>query len=231
MTSVQDIWDRALDRCDMTGSQFPDTNFALNLVNDALSDLWSAVVNSGGTDWFYKETDIQLVPNVATYTLPADFYKLLKIYLKSGGRLYRIPRFNRDQVDGIYASPQVSATLLMCYVPKRVEYPDMESDIDDLYPEGWLEFCALAVAVKLLLKEESDARAVAAERDRKLGVILASASPRDIGEADVISDKSGRWAQALSRRGALSDVPRFKYRLQGRQLFVFDSAGYLTDPW
>ena len=49
------------------------------------------------------------------------------------------------------------------------------------------------MAVRLLMREESDASQWVQERDRIQARIIAMAEPRDMGQEDVVEDYSNRW--------------------------------------
>src|SRR4051812_28057711 len=85
--------------------------------------------------------------------------------------------------------------------PFRIQYiPRLPAllqpqDITTTSISGWLEYVITDVAIKILQKEESDVSILGAQKAALTVRINASASNRDAGRPDTITDVrgSGRW--------------------------------------
>lgn len=231
-TTALNLWDRALDYADMTGSSFPDVNRKFNLINAAVSALHYAIVNSGSEYVVGTPATVNVVAGTATYALPTDFYKLLKVYRKEGNRRYAVRSYTREMAEGLLHVPSTSAVWEVHYIPHAVLLTADGNVIETQYPPGWEDYCAMHIAVRLLIKEESleAAAALTQERDALLAqIIKAYGGPRDLAEPSVVADAYGRYSDPWRH---IIDAPagaQHYYRVEGANLRVVeaDPAGHL----
>lgn len=225
-TTLDTLKARALDYCDMTSSGFPDSSRLTDYVNAAAAELYAMLTNSF-EDYFVTTSQISLVSGTGTYPLPADFYRLVRAFWVSSDRRHEIGKFSMGAVHGSKLSPAQSGTVELWYVPEMTLMSAGSDTLADVVPpaiNGWDDFIALSVAIRLLIKEESDASALMNERDTIRGRIMASAEPRDEGGATQIQDQTRRWDEGSSRTdpGAYT----LKYRLMGGNIrFVHHDVG------
>jgi hypothetical protein len=90
-------------------------------------------------------------------------------------------------------APSAGQTIRLWYVPRLVE---LLADTDTLEGvNGWAEYVIVDVAIKVLQKEESDVSILMAQKQALITRINGSATNRDAGLPDTISDsrRSGGW--------------------------------------
>ncbi len=225
------LWSRALDYADMTNSAFPDTNRKYDLLNAALSELHYAIVNTNQDYIVATPQSISVTSGTATYALPSDFYKALKVYRVDGQRRYVVRQYTREEADGLLAVPSSSDTWELHYIPQATLFTADGDSVASTYPPGSEDYIALHVAVRLLTREEryEQAGGLAQERDRLLRQIIEFAAPRDTGEASHVSDSYSRWRDPW--RVLIGEPTRRKlfYRIEGSNIRVIeaDPAGWL----
>lgn len=224
MPTVLDIWNRGLDYADMTDSTFPDTDHTLDYVNSAISDLHYMLADaSPDAEWHYSTATINVVASTGTYSLPTDFYKLLGIWRIDGTRRFPVHKFMRKETGGYSTSPSQSATLSLEYVPRYTLLTSTNDNIDSIYPPGWDDIAAMAVAARLLHREESfeAEKSILSLRGEKLMQLMRGCTPRDIGSPEHVEDVSGRWRGADYRWQV---NPAFEYRIAGSSLLLVEPA-------
>ena len=91
-------------------------------------------------------------------------------------------------------TPSAGQALRMWYIPRLTELLQ-DTDITDTGISGWIEYVIVRAAKYALDKEESDSSVLTQELLFLKGRIEESASNRDAGQADKISDTNqGNWA-------------------------------------
>lgn len=95
----------------------------------------------------------------------------------------------RASADRIQLFPTPSALMIVNvrYIPRLA---DLSADGDNMNAtlERWSEYVIVDAAIKLMEKEESDASALMAERERQLGMIKASAPDIDAFSPPCVTD-------------------------------------------
>lgn len=163
---------------------------------------------------FYKLLGVDLGLTPSTNTNPNAFVTLRKFQFISRNR-YIYPQltstylgvFNlRYRVVGnnimFIPTPSSGQFIRMWYVPALIQ-PVQNKDILDGV-SGWLEYVIVDAAIKALQKEESDTSALMMRKAALLKRIEETASNRDAGEAEQISDARGnseRWGGGGSPNG------------------------------
>lgn len=217
LTTLGDLKTRACDLADMakpdTGSD--EDQRLTDYANAALSDLWDLLVNSYD-DYIQTSTNIAIVAGMENYALPHDFYKLIRVFFTSSGHRYQVHRLNLDDFGGLRTSPIQSGEVEMWYIPQSPRFTLDNELIHIAIPVGWDDFLALSMAVRLVIKEDSDSRALTQEREAARQRIIQMAEPRDTSEADSMSDVSGRWSAASSILSQAEEP--FRYRLMGSNI-------------
>lgn len=222
MTTGTQIWDRAVEYADMVNSSFPtsDTALRLNYVNTALSQLHYKLAELD-PDYFHAEASQPVVAGVPSYALPSDFYKLKQVYLVDGSKRYMIDRFQHGTMDGWENAPLDSGSLALLYVPAFSKLAAIGDAIGSRLPPGWEEWCSLKIAIKLLMREESDVSTLTALFQDVDGQIAASAAPIDSAVVDKVVDTGMRfypapWLRIMQTIGPLT----YRYRIQGSRLYI-----------
>lgn len=163
------------------------------------------------------------LPNGVNYSAARPFYKLLGVdYGVTGDNnaWVSLSKFNfigRNQ----YIYPQITATVLgpfnlqyrvmgsqimmipqttvgqylrLWYIPRMVQLLQDTDIVDGV--SGWTEYIIVDTAIKALQKEESDVSVLMAQKQALLDRIQSTASNRDAGQPDTISDvrsSAARW--------------------------------------
>lgn len=222
--TLTNLQDRALDYADMTGSSFPVTARLTDYINAGYAELYEILVTAYGADYVRSTQSVSLVPGTEAYSLPTDFYKMLRVFEVSGSKRWAVERFNPAQLDGYRnTGPAASGTLELWYAPHVTKLSGASDVVHVSVCTGWEDFIALHAAIRLLEREQNDPTALMAERDRIRQRIIDNAGPRDLGIPDEIEDHYNRWGG-----GATEDDKRtLRYRVMGNQLIVveFDYLG------
>jgi hypothetical protein len=217
----------AADRADMLKytagvpdlSDFLEEGMFTYAVNHELAALWDHLVTSY-EDYAIKKYELPLLANQEEYNLPADFYKIRKVYpLIPNGRSWPMRRFNMEELGSetsatliigtevrqlryrvmgnriyFWPTPTTHASAEVWYIP---QYQPIENDndlIDFRYPNGWEDYVVEGVAARALEKEESDSTHCRQRQREILQRILQSVQDRDVGEpAEMIDSEGYDW--------------------------------------
>lgn len=114
------------------------------------------------------------------------------VYPNSNSTIYGV--FNcqyRVMGDNIEFIPPPSANqpVRLWYIPRMRDLVALTDTLDGV--NGWIEYVITDAAIKILQKEESDVQVLAAQKMMLIQRINASASNRDAGQPDTISDTRG----------------------------------------
>lgn len=219
-TTLAQLRDRVLDKCDMTGSSFPVDARVNEYINDALSELHGQIV-AADEDYFLSTQAIAVVAGTETYALPSDYYKTRKVWFETGGRRYPVRRFTVEEVGGMKTSPLSSGSINHWYIPEVTELSGDSDEVGMNMPKGWENYVVHHAAVQLLGREESDASLWMAERDRKLRLIINAIEPRDMGEADQIGDVYDRWG---THQKQYIQERNYRYRIMGGNMHIVQAV-------
>ncbi len=206
---------QAQETSDRVNSNFvtlPEWNTFINLASDELYDLLTTVYED-----YYLAPPYQFTTNgnANQYALPSDFYKVSGVdlglnvnnnawvtlekfdWIKRNAFLYPqltssfLGVFNaRYRIMGntIYFIPTPSANQVvrMWYVPRRKQLL-ADTDIQD-WVSGWSRYIVVRAAIYALVKEESDTADLQGELMMLKQRIEETATNRDQGQPDTISD-------------------------------------------
>jgi hypothetical protein len=197
-------------------SDFLEPGMFTYAVNHELAALWDYLVNSY-EDYAIKKQFIILQANQEEYNLPADFYKIRKVYpVLPNGRSWALRRFNMEDIGAetsaaliigtevrqlryrvmgnriyFWPEPSAEATVEVWYIP---QYQPIENDddlIDFRFPNGWEDYVIEGVAARALEKEESDSSHCRNRQQEILRRILLTVQDRDVGEPAGMIDAEG----------------------------------------
>jgi hypothetical protein len=202
----------ARQRANQEQGQFISDSEANGYVNLAAAELYDLLI-AAYPDYFSKTSDISIIAGTEAYSLPSDFYKLLGVdyLLDTQGNAvslkpYQIAERNRFmfapsfqafglnylryhiQAQGMNfkPTPAASGTVRLIYIPA---FSDLSSDSDTFDTvDAWHEYIILDAAIKMLLKEESDASVLLVQKEAMKRRIEELAHSRDIGTADRVTD-------------------------------------------
>ena len=205
ITTLAEIKQRSRERSNMEGSDFVTDTELTTYINSSLAELHDLLVATYGPDYYVSSYEFTTNNTTADYTLPADFYKLKGVDIAVGGgeydslRPFNFNERNRASVgalglryrlvdDTIRFSPKPDGNynIKLWYIPsvtKLVEDTDTFKDIND-----YVEYVVVDVAIKMLLKEESDASALQGAKMALKERIEKMAPNRDAEQPESISD-------------------------------------------
>jgi hypothetical protein len=218
------------ERANMEDTQFVTDPELTRYVNQSLQSLYNKLVTTY-EDYFVSPTPYAFVTaETDKYDLPPDYFKELGMELQFASApngwltLHRFTMAERNKwrypgmvpapgwatfqyrVMGsqiwLIPQPQTSGqTVRMWYVPRL---PRLAADTDsvDMVSDNFIEYAILDSAIKCLVKEESDASTLMAERAQKLKELEEEASNRDAGEPEHVSDTRGaNWPNGIPGGG------------------------------
>lgn len=199
-------------RADMQNSKFIAEDELRSFVNTSIAELYDLLVQKFGNDYFLNSTTFVLVPNTDTYSLPADFYKLIGVDLElQNGEFSTLKRFEfseRNQYTtalyrGVFGAaylrykvqgnnirfvpmPTSADNIRLWYAPLPI-YLVAESDSFNGY-SGWEEYVIVDAAIKCLEKEESNTAALTNRKAYLIKRIEEAAGNRDAAFSPRIAD-------------------------------------------
>lgn len=210
---------RVRQRANMENSQFvTDTEITNHLNSNSLPFLYDLLVSAYGEDYYATITggsvpDITTVVGTASYAIPSDFYKLLRVDRNVNG--IRIPMRRWRMTDKVlydasisiswgsligmrifyklianniqfHPIPDVVTTIRLYYVPTCPVLVSLSDSFDGV--NGWEEIAVLRTAAYCLAKEESDTAFISQEMGEMVRRITDLASTRDEGNPERIAD-------------------------------------------
>lgn len=200
------------DRADLRNSQFISDSEWNRYINQSYAELYDLLTNMY-KDFYVSSTTVSLVAGTDTYNLPALFYKLLGVDLlingvassaitlrpfvfnernmytdrpsfTANGNNYRY-RLLGSQIK-LVPTPDTTDTLKLWYVPAITDLSSDGSTLDGV--NGWEEYIVIDVAIKSLLKEESDVTALMMQKEAMKQRIREGAMARDTSFPDRVID-------------------------------------------
>lgn len=211
-------------------ADMPDTTFVTDAdieyeINQSALDLYDKLLSAWGEGWRFTQSNLLTTANVAYVALPADFYRLIKVgwRVTASENPRQLQPFQSrdewlpddpqtwDEVElpgyairnhSLYLSPTPTAiyTLVLQYVPALAAITASPSaPLEGVH--GWEDYVIYDCAIKLKIKEEVDATALAVERARHEARILQMAPSRDVEAPSRIQRVRHQWDSARRRRG------------------------------
>lgn len=218
--TLADLKTRALEKADMVSSSFVTPTELRGYINASGAEL-HGILTLRFEDQFVSPTPTQftLTGSSNVQSLASDFYKLRGVDRMSGADWVPVRSFQWEErgawnrsssvVDGrgvrcrvvgssLYLVPESAAagTYRYWYCPR---WTDLTSD-SDVLPDGmtqgrWDEYIAVDVAIKCLMKEDTDVSALMVQKRALLERVEREASNRDASEQERIVDvHSDDWS-------------------------------------
>lgn len=221
LVPVQTLLDQARDRADMINSKFVTDSEALKYLNLAYQSMYD-IITTNNEDFFISSSTIQLVDQQSDYNLPGDFYKVRGVDLLSGLNNFTLRPFSFNERNRYrYGSALTTAgpvyryhvlnsvirfiplpgtgQITLWYIPT----PQLAISVDEQFETlGFDEYLITYIAMKMLMKEESDTAdvkqelAVMTERVRSMTKARDSGFPTTVQDVDVLNDNllfPGLW--------------------------------------
>lgn len=200
------------NRFDEGEQNYIATSEANDLLNEGAEDLYSWIVNTA-EDYIWREQQGTLTPTITDFTLPADFYKALKVFLVTNGYYAPMPRLMPDEWAGSVGRPgymiidnylrfsqaitSPTANIALWYVPT---YTPLVND-SDVWPfqyiPGMTEYAINYAVISARVKEESDTSTLERKNERIMQKLEASFVNRDMGRHQHVVDAEMRYYPCL----------------------------------
>lgn len=223
MTTLSELRTLVLQRCDMVNSNFVSDTELNSWINQACDCLYDLIV-SRYEDYYTTSFQFTIASGQDGYTLPSSVYKIRGLDFQISGDWVTLHTFTFEERNRgnrqinrallgltnikykwvgsdikIIPGDQAAGTYRCWYIPDFVE---LTSDSDELSSDlnRWKEYIIADVAIKCLIKEESDPSALMAEKAELERRVLNMAQNRDAGAPERVQDVSSNlWDDPLVR--------------------------------
>lgn len=211
MITLAELKEQARQRSDMENSEFVSDVELTSYINSSLAELHDLLIASYCDDYMMEEY-LFASTTALDYALPADFYKLRGVDVRSGnGQWATVKRFNfnrRNEQQNAYAwnllglpyleyrlvgskirfnrTPDTALSFRLFYHPKLSKLVNDADSYDDI--NGFAEYVVVDAAIKMMQKEESDVRVLMGQKEALRQRIIAMAANRDANEPASVTD-------------------------------------------
>lgn len=192
----------------MTGSSFvADAATGLDAwINEAHQRLHGMLVDALGEEYVSSTSSFTTLAATSDYALPTGFYKLFGVDLEYHGIMRALTRYERPERNAyreirpealpryslvgsnlrLYPIPTAGLAGTILYAPEATVLVNAGDSVT--YPNGWEKYIVIDAAIQALLKEESDTRALMAERERIEKEIREAKEARDMATPKRVVD-------------------------------------------
>lgn len=192
----------------MTGSSFvADAATGLDAwINEAHQRLHGMLVDALGEEYVSSTSSFTTLAATSDYALPTGFYKLFGVDLEYHGIMRSLTRYERPERNAyreirpealpryslvgsnlrLYPIPTAGLAGTILYAPEATVLVNAGDSVT--YPNGWEKYIVIDAAIQALLKEESDTRALMAERERIEKEIREAKEARDMATPKRVVD-------------------------------------------
>lgn len=192
----------------MTGSSFvADAATGLDAwINEANQKLHGMLVDALGEEYVSSTSSFTTLAATSDYALPTGFYKLFGVDLEYHGIMRSLTRYERPERNAyreirpealpryslvgsnlrLYPIPTAGLAGTILYAPEATVLVNAGDSVT--YPNGWEKYIVIDAAIQALLKEESDTRALMAERERIEKEIREAKEARDMATPKRVVD-------------------------------------------
>ena len=210
--TLAELKEQARQMSDMVDNEFVTDSELTNYINFAISELHDILVESYGSDYFLDSTTETTIVNTSDYALPENFYKLRGVDLKINNddwisvRPFNFNERNRQEDFGAWTLlgvtnvryrlmgsnikftpvPDQGVQFKIWYIPVATKLVADTDELNDI--NQFSDYVIVTAAMKMMLKEESDASALMSERERIENKLRDAAQNRDAGEPESITD-------------------------------------------
>jgi len=205
--TVAQLITRVRERADIVGSSFVSDATLIDWINEGHQKLHGMLVEAFGEEYMYDLASFTTVAGQIDFAVPCCFYKLYGVDLEINGKIRALKPFSRAErntyrnIDGSGVVPMYSLSggNLKLYpvqpdglVGEIIYAPEatlLSLTTDQIkYPNGWERFIVLDAAIQVLLKEESSATALIAEREAVRQEIERAKELRDLASPKRVTD-------------------------------------------
>jgi hypothetical protein len=214
--TLQQLRDQARARADMQNSGFISDSELDFYINSEIQELYDLLVTKF-EDYYLQTSNFSIAQGSNSFNLPEDFYKMrgVDITIATGQYINARPfnfedrnittnpmavPFNnnlynyRYQIRGntVYFLSQPDNQAIagrLWYVPTFEKLEDGDDTFDGI--NGYEEYVILGATIRMLMKEESDARVHIAMKQEMKKRIEETAANRDVGRPEKVTDVRG----------------------------------------
>jgi hypothetical protein len=199
-------------RADMENSTLISDPELTTIINSSAAELHDLLIGVY-EDYKLSSSTLSVTPNVDTYSLPNDFYKLrgVDLVLDSAGNAVTLKPFNfQERNSYLYTPtwnvvglsylryhilgnsirfvpvPSTSQTVKLWYIPAVTKLVLDTDTLDGV--NGFEEYIIIDAAMKMRIKEETDISELVMQKEAMKQRINAMASGRDASQPERIAD-------------------------------------------
>lgn len=212
MITLAELKQQSRQRSDMENSEFVSDAELTQYINSSLAELHDLLIAAYNEDYVMEEY-IFSATDAIEYVLPANFYKLRGVDLRTGpdGQWSTVKRFNfnrRNEQQNAFTwnllglpymeyrlvgnkvrfnrTPDLNMQFRLFYYPKATKLV-LDTDVyDDV--NQFSEYVVVDAAIKMMQKEESDVSVLLAQKEALRQRIIAMAANRDANEPASVTD-------------------------------------------
>lgn len=213
MITLGELKTQARQRADQENSEFVSDSELISYINASLAELHDLLIAAYNEDYVMEEYRFEADGAALSYALPADFYKLRGVDVRRGenANWATVKRFNfnrRNEQQNAYAwnllglpymeyrlvgsnirfnrTPDQQLQFRIFYYPRCPKLVADTDSYDDI--NQFAEYVVVDAAIKMMQKEESDVRVLAAQKAQLAERIRAMAAGRDANEPASVTD-------------------------------------------
>lgn len=207
--TIGELKTRCRYRADMENTTFVSDTELLSYINEAYAMLYDTLV-SVFQNYYSASTTFSVTSATNSYSLPADFYKLIGVDQLNGSVYTTIFPYNEMERNSTISvtSSIPTATVRMRYIPAPTVFTTDNQTIDGV--AGWEALLVTDVAIMMLDKEESDTSTLERRRQREYARVLQMAQNRDITIPGRVTDVTVYDAGYIA--------PEMRYRFYGSNI-------------
>jgi hypothetical protein len=214
MVTLGELKTQSRQRADMENSEFVSDSELTTYINASLAELHDLLIAAYCEDYVMEEHQFAGDGASLDYPLPANFYKLRGVDVRQGPSSTQwatVKRFNfnrRNEQQNAYAwnmlglpymeyrlvgsnirfnrTPDTNLDFRIFYYPRCAKLVDDTDSYDDI--NQFAEYVVVDAAIKMMQKEESDVRVLAAQKEALRQRIIDMAAGRDANEPASVTD-------------------------------------------
>lgn len=212
MVTLAELKTQSRQRADMEESEFVSDSELISYINASIAELHDLLIASYNDDYIMSEHTFSADGTSIEFDLPATFYKMRGVDVKfNNGNWTTVKRFNfnrRNEEQNSFAwnlvglpyleyrlvgskirfnrVPDAGMQFRMFFHPVASKLTLDTDSYDDV--NQYAEYVVVDAAIKMLQKEESDVRVLAAQKEALRQRIISMAANRDANEPGSVTD-------------------------------------------
>lgn len=208
--TLEQIRLRARQKADRENSNFIEDDELDSMINTSVAELHDLLIAHAGADYYLDSYAFATTPGTDTYALPSNFYKLKGVDFNINGEWMSLRPFNFNERNRVNDSgwaivkalnaryrlfgqnikfspvPDDATNVKLWFTPlaeKLVNPTDILADLNQ-----FSEYVVVDVAIKYLLKEETDVQVLMMQKADLRKRIENMSANRDEGQPESVSD-------------------------------------------